>query len=254
LNVATTILEGIETQLGTWPENIAGIGMIGDLQFRPTHQILDDAVMQQTAMAVLFSGGVRMDTVIMHGCKPSGRYHMVTKSEGPVLLEIDGRPALEVMAEIIPERTFEEFPLFVTLGVNRGDKFGEFREEDYANHLCMAVDKARGALVMFEPNLVPGSEIQLMRRQIDQKYIGQRVDQLFAAVGDRRPFLALYIDCAGRAAAICNTESEEATEVQKSLNARGVPLLGVYSGVEVARVAGHVEALDWTGVLCVFSE
>ena len=46
---------------------------------------------------------------------------------------------------------------------------------------------------------------------------------------------------------------EEAVEVQKALPA-DIPLLGVYSGVELAKVGGHIQALDWTGVLCLFSE
>ena len=254
LNVATMILEGMGTTIGRWPECVAGIGMIGDLQFRPTFQTTGGGVLQQTAIAAVFSGGVRMDTMIMHGCTPSGRYHTVTKADGIVVLEIDGRPALDLLADMMPERTWEEYPLFITLGVNKGDKFGEFHEENYANHLCMAIDKDRGGLVMFEPNLSVGSEVQFMRRSIDLDYIGVRARQLFDRIGSRHPFLALYIDCAGRASAICNTEREEAAEVQQVLTERGVPLLGIYTGVEIATVAGSVQALDWTGVLCVFSE
>jgi hypothetical protein len=33
-----------------------------------------------------------------------------------------------------------------------------------------------------------------------------------------------------------------------------IPLLGIYSGVEIARVGGDLQPLDWTGVLCIFSE
>ena len=33
-----------------------------------------------------------------------------------------------------------------------------------------------------------------------------------------------------------------------------MPLLGMYAGVEIAKVGLEMEALDWTGVLCVFSE
>jgi len=32
-----------------------------------------------------------------------------------------------------------------------------------------------------------------------------------------------------------------------------IPLLGMYSGVEIARVKGQVMPLDWTGVLCIFT-
>ena len=44
-------------------------------------------------------------------------------------------------------KTWEDFPLFVTLGVNKGDKFGPFNEEDYANRLVMAVATIRWAWV-----------------------------------------------------------------------------------------------------------
>jgi small ligand-binding sensory domain FIST len=107
---------------------------------------------------------------------------------------------------------------------------------------------------MFEPDLTPGSEVQLMRRSIDLEYMSARVDRLFEQVGERRPFFALYIDCAGRASAICGSDGEESEEVQRAFAVRGVPMLGMYSGVEIAKVGGHVQPLDWTGVLCVFSE
>jgi hypothetical protein len=254
LNVATTILEGVASTLGSWPDCVAGIGLIGDLAFRPTFQADGSRVLQQSAIAAVFSGGVRMDTTIMHGCTPSGRYHTVTKTDGTVVLEIDGRPALDFLGDLVPDRNWEEYPLFITLGVNNGDKFGEFHEEHYANHLCMAIDRDRGGLVMFEPNLTAGSEVQLMRRSIDLDYVGVRTRELFDRVADRHPFFALYIDCAGRASAVCNSDGEEAVAVQRVLTERGVPLLGLYAGVEIAKVAGSVQALDWTGVLCLFSE
>jgi small ligand-binding sensory domain FIST len=148
---------------------------------------------------------------------------------------------------------WQDFPLFVTLGVNKGDKYGEFKEEEYANRLCMSVDKERGGLVMFEPDLEEGSEVQLMRRSIDFQYIGQRAQKLLDGLGDRKPVFALYIDCAGRASAYCGTEGEEAEEVQKVIGSK-MPMLGMFSGVEIAKVGNEMQALDWTGVLCVFSE
>jgi hypothetical protein len=255
LNLATPLIEGVGQTIGTWP-TVAGVGVFGDLQFNPTYQFFDDEVVQQTASALLMCGGVRMDTIILHGCEPAGRYHTITKAEGPVVLEIDGKPAVDMIAQLLgpgSNKSWEEYPLFVTLGVNRGERFGRFREEDYANRLCMAVDKARGGLVMFENDLQAGSDVQLMRRSIDFDYVGKRSDELLGRLDGRRPFFALYIDCAGRAAAYCGTEREEAEEVQRVIGGR-MPLLGMYSGVEIARVGKQIQALDWTGVLCVFSE
>lgn len=255
LNLATPLIKGIEKSIGNWP-NAAGVGMMGDFQWNRTYQWFDDKILQDTAMALVLSGGVRMDTIIMHGCKPSSDYHKITKADGNVVLEIDGKPAVDMIANLLGESSglgWQDFPLFVTLGVNKGDKYGEFKEEEYANRLCMSVDKERGGLVMFEPDLEEGSEVQLMRRSIDFQYIGQRAQKLLDGLGSRKPVFALYIDCAGRASAYCGTEGEEAEEVQKVIGSK-MPMLGMFSGVEIAKVGNEMQALDWTGVLCVFSE
>ncbi|MCI0495209.1 FIST C-terminal domain-containing protein [candidate division KSB1 bacterium] len=254
MNLATPLIEGMGQSLGTWPP-AAGVGMIGDWQSNPTYQWFDDRIEQQAAMALVLRGGVRMDTIIMHGCKPSSGYHTITKAEHNVVLEIDGKRAVDAVADLLGDafKSWEEYPFFVTLGLNKGDKYGEFKEEEYANRLVMGVDKERGGLMMFEPDLKVGAEVQLMRRSIDFKYMGKRVADLLERVGDRKPFFALYIDCAGRASAYSGTEGEEAEEIQKTIGTK-MPLLGMYSGVEIAKVGGDMQALDWTGVLCVFSE
>jgi len=255
LNMATPLIQGMSDELESWPRT-AGLGMMGSMQCNPSFQWFDDRVEQNTAMALALAGGVRMDTIIMHGCKPSGPYHTITAAQENIVLEIDGRPALEVVGEMLgpdADRSWESYPLFITLGLNKGDKFGAFNEEDYANRLCMAIDRERGGLVMFEPDLVAGSEIRLMRRSIDFDYMGVRAKKLLAGLNGRRPFLAIYIDCAGRASAYCGSEREEAEEIQRIIGSE-MPLLGVYSGVEVAKVGRDMQALDWTGVLCVLSE
>lgn len=255
LNLATPLIEGMEKSLGTWPP-AAGVGMLGDFAGNLTYQWFDDRIEQQAAMALVLSGGVRLDTIIMHGCKPSGGYHKITKAEGNVVLEIDSKPAVELIAELLgPDsyKSWEDYPFFVTLGLNKGDKFGEFKEEEYANRLVLGVDKDRGGLIMFEPDLKTGSEVQLMQRSFDFNYVRQRARDLLNRIGRRKPFFALYIDCAARASAYSGTEGEEAEEVQKVIGAE-MHLLGMYSGVEIAKVGIDMQALDWTGVLCVLSE
>ena len=191
---------------------------MGSMQWNPTFQWFDDRIEQHSAMALVLSGAARMDTIIMHGCRPAGSYHTITKAEGPLVLEIDGKPALDAIADLLgpdSDKSWEDYPLFVTLGVNKGDKFGQFKDENYANRLVMAIDRERRALVMFENDLKQGFEVQLMRRSIDFDYIGRRADELLGRLGGRTPFFALYIDCAARASAYCGTEREEAAEVQR---------------------------------------
>lgn len=255
LNMATPLLAGMGETLPAWPR-LAGAGLVGDMQCRETFQWLDDEVMQHSAMALLLPGDVQLDTVILHGCRPASDYHTITRADGAVVLEIDGRPALDVIADLLGKdsgKSWREYSFFVTLGVNRGDKYGPFQEDLYANRLCLGVDKERKGLVMFEPDLVPGSEFQLMARSMDLDYVSRRVLELLRRVeATRKPFFALYIDCAGRASAYSGADEEEAAEVQRALGGR-LPLLGLYSGVEIAGVGGKLQPLDWTGVFCVLS-
>lgn len=255
LNLATPLVRGMDQSIEDWPTS-AGIGLIGDWAGSPTYQWFDEQIETQSASALVISGGIQMDAIIMHGCKPAGRYHTITRAEHNVVLEIDGKRAIDAAAELLGQDAYDSwktYPFFLTLGVNKGDKFDDFIPENYANRLVMGIDEKRGGLIMFEPDLETGQEIQIMQRSIDFDYVEQRSIELLNRVGNRRPFLGLYIDCAARCAAVAGTEGEEAAPVQEVIGSK-MPLLGMYSGVEVAKVGNDMQALDWTGILCVFSE
>lgn len=254
LNMATPLLAGLASAHAI-PDGLAGMGVLGDMQLHPTALFADGKVLPAAASAVHLRAPFRLDTIVMHGCRPAGRYYEVTRSDNQVVLEIDGRPALDVISEMLgPDAglSWDDYALFLTLGVNRGDPYGPFVEENYANRMCIGVDKPRKGLVMFENDLVPGTKVQLMRRAIDASYMPGRVRELLRRAEGRTPLLAFYIDCAGRAGAYCGSDDEEALQVVETLP-RSIPLLGVYSGVEIARIGGHPQALDWTGVLCLLS-
>jgi hypothetical protein len=144
LNMVTPFLDGLREHLS--PEiRAAGAGLLGDMQCQPTWQWFDDRIDQQCALALVLSGAARMDEVVLHGCKPAGGYHTITASEGRTVLEIDQRPAVEVIGELLGADSgysWEDYRFFVTLGINKGDKWGDYVEEDYANRLCGGVIKS----------------------------------------------------------------------------------------------------------------
>jgi hypothetical protein len=252
LNLGTPLLEGLKAGLETWPP-LVGLALHGDPQWKPGLQYFGDRLAAQSAMALALSGPVRMDTLTITNLRPMSTYRVVTKTEGAALLEIDGHPALDVIAELVgPQLAPADYPLSVTLGVNKGDKFGAFHEHDYAIHLCVGVDEARRALIV-DNRMRPGLEFQLMRRHMDFADIRRQAEALLARVGTRRPFLALYIDCAGRASIYAGTDREEAAEIQAAIGA-SMPLFGIYSGGEISRMGGEVQRLTNAGVLSIFSE
>jgi len=256
INWATPLLAGMKESLGTWPP-MAGIAMLGDWQANPTYQWFDDRIERHAAMSLVLSGGVQMNTLIMHGCKPLSDYRTITKAEKNIVLEIDSKPALDVIAELLGKERFKEwldYPFFVIFGVNRGEKFGEFREDDYACRLLAGVDKQRKGLMMFEPDLIEGTEIQLMQRNIsDFEYVRNRCEEIINRTKGTKPIFTFYVDCAGRGSAYSGTEGEEAEVVQEIIGSK-MPLLGAYSGTEIALVGDVIQPCVFTGILCMFSE
>ena len=252
LLMATPLLAGIEAELGCLPD-INGVGMMGDFSCGPSKQWVGSELTEHHSLAMTFGGGLRVDSVIMHGCRPSTRYYTVTAASGQVILEINGEPALDFVHELLGRAIAPEaFPFFLLFGVNRGDKWCDFDENNYASRLCLGVDPARRGIVMFEPDMVEGTEFQIMYRSIELDYMKPRIDGLFERTAGRRPVFAFYINCAGRAAGYGGIDMEDAVAVQNTVGGRA-PILGVYSGVEIAPINGRSRGLDWTGVFCLFS-
>jgi len=134
----------------------------------------------------------------------------------------------------------------------------QVREENYVNRLITGTLPDDEGIVLFEPDLEEGTEILFMLRSPETMMESVRKNSIELMkqikTDGKAPIFGLYIDCAGRSAAFSETVNEEASEIQKVFNQYNVPLIGFYSGVEVAPLLGRSRGLDWTGVLLVLAE
>ena len=240
---------------------VTGAGVLGDYAFSATWQFCGDAVRRQQAVGALLPRSTRTCLQVMHGCTPmDGIPHVLTRLEGGVLHEIDGLPAADRIDEIYGSRDWRaQRPVNrLTIGVRQGDPFQLPGEDAWVNRLLTGVMPDGKAVGLFEPDLDQGMEVLFMLRDpmltLESARDGSRraVERMRAA--GARPRFALYVDCAGRTAALSRTPTEEAAEVQAVMNREGIPLLGFYSGVEVAPMRGVSRGLDWTGVLLLLGE
>ncbi len=259
MNSSTPLIEGIgEVLVDAVP--VIGAGLMGDYDFNRTFQFCGSSTGSQSLVGLMLGGDFSVYHRITHGCTPlDGIYHRVTKVSGPLLYEIDGRPIVEMINELFDSEEWqEERPLdFLTIGINCGERYERYRENQYVNRLILGVIPDRSGVMMFESDLRCGDEIQFMVRDAGRMVESARdnsrllVDRI--EKDGKIPLLALYIDCAGRAGNYSNTSVEEAGEVQKVLGERGIPLFGFYSGVELAPLQGRTRGLDWTGVLTILA-
>src|SRR5215207_8134734 len=69
----------------------------------PPYQYCDDEIVSDGVSYALLSGNARASWAISHCLIPIGGERKVTRSQGNVIYEIDGKPALEVLKEYLPE-------------------------------------------------------------------------------------------------------------------------------------------------------
>jgi hypothetical protein len=260
INASPSLIEGIEEKLKL-KVPIIGAGLVGDYEFNVTKQFCGSSVESQCVVGSLLAGDFKPYFSIMHGCVPKdGIYHTITRAEGPVLYEVDGKPVIDMIDDQYGSTEWStQMPVRrLTIGLNHGEKFEEFRENQFVNRLIAGVLPDREGILLFEPDLVEGSEILFMLRnnKMMMESVQKNSAELFEKIMAKgeKPVFGLYIDCAGRTAILSETLTEEASEVQNIFNRYNAPLFGFYSGVEVAPLLGRSRGLDWTGVLLVLAE
>lgn len=258
LNVGSRLVDGIYAGLAGKQLNIIGAGMIGDFQMTDSFVFDGHQTVKHTAVAAVFPGVFSSHTSIIHGCVPLSSFLEITKIDGPVIYEIDHRPALALIQEMIGEDQSPadgyNLSLCVTLGEKYGDPYAPYDESNYVNRLIISSDPDEGSVTLFEADFQAGTKIQLMTRnnQMMLASVRIRARELLDTLGSLTPIWGFYIDCAGRSSAFSGADIEEASVLQDELGEK-IPLLGFYSGVELAPLIGRTRPLDWTGVLTLFT-
>src|SRR5919199_1890106 len=85
-----------------------GGGAGDNLALVRTYQYCDDEIVSDGVAYALLSGEVQPASAIGVGYLPIGGERKVTRSEGNVVYEIDGKPALEMLREYLPERALAD--------------------------------------------------------------------------------------------------------------------------------------------------
>jgi hypothetical protein len=257
LHHASSIVSGFNHAVGNAPIQLFGGGLLTDMNMSGAWVFDGEGVRKHALIALVFPPSVEAETVILHGCRPVSTFMDITRIEGATVYELDNEPALRVIERMlglpIGGGRGQELSLIATLGQKQGDPYAPYDENAYVNRLILSADPQTGSITLFEPDFERGTQVQIMSR--DNGLMLDSVRRGIIAMNDALTghdnLLGLYIDCAGRASVRSGSAEEEAELVVQGLDPR-LPLLGFYSGVEVAPFSeGQSRPLDWTGVLTV---
>jgi len=204
-----------------------------------------DGLVSGGLSGVLLTRAVPMSIRVTQSCVPIGPRHRITGCQDNVLVELDGRPALEVFQEEIGEvlsRDLSKVAGFIFAGFPvRGTDTG-----DYLVRNLLGVDEENELLVVDE-RLVPGEPMHFCRRDA-----ASAREDLERMLGDLKEGLSgppkggLYYSCIARGASLFGEQSEEVRTIHAALG--DFPLAGFFGAGEIS----NHRLYSYTGVLALF--
>ena len=231
----TALVEGLA---GALPAGVAITGgLAGDGSRFADTWVLDGArPLPRCVSAVgLYGAHVR----VSHGCEGGwsdfGPARRITRSQGNVLYELDGQPALDLYKTYLGERA-EGLPgtaLLFPLAIKRAGASGEALVRT-----ILGIDEAARSMT-FAGDMPEGAVARLMRTSNDRLVdsASQAVAQAARGIGSDRSPLVISVSCVGRRL-VLGERTEEEVETVVDGSPPGASHVGFYSYGEISPALG----------------
>ncbi len=220
---------------------------------RKTYQYHNDEVFSEGISCIVMSGTGTIAWGINHGCVPIGSKRTITRSEGNIIREIDGVPALEALKDYFAEdwqSQWNKTSLNLCLGFKTPAHIREAYEA-YIVRYMMAKDDQQGT-VTIQSDAQEGGDLWIVRR--DKELIRNGLKEISRQIRDQagtgKPKFVLQFECVGRGKVVFR--EQEKVELIRSLQqdlGGDIPWLGFYTYGEIGPIARHDCFHNFTSVV-----
>jgi hypothetical protein len=224
----------------------------------PTYQYCDDEVISDGVSYALLSGKAQPSWAISHGLIPIGGERIVTRSQGNVIYEIDGKPAVEVLKEYLPEQALVEDRDWMHYAVSLALCFEApryMKDEEYVVRGVPGVRMADGSITV-QTEVPEGTSIWFSSRDKEKMTTG--LDRMAAKIkeqsGGEKPKLVLQFECMTRGNTMLR-EQEKLQILKQFRQSVGpeAPWAGFYTIGEIGPVEEHNNQHLFTSVVLALS-
>jgi len=241
------LLESLDATLGALP--VAGAAASMNPPDGDTFQFSGDESGPAAVSGLRLGGSFRYYAAVSQGCRILGAPVRVTRAHDNIILEINGRPALEVVRERVPDLFG---PVAVgarkTLFVGSADTDGPtpFRN-------VIAIDPDTGMLAITS-DVEDGQNVTLAVQEsgVARKDLDRTLRHAVADSPGVSFRFGLYFNCLARGRNLYEEEGVDTAVISQALP--DVPVLGLFGNAEIAPVAGANRVLMHSGVLVLVGE
>ena len=185
-------------------------------------------------------------TGLSQGCSPISETLTITKSQRNIILELDGRPAFDVLLDVTGKEFLDNLQkmggtIFVAFPILGSDK------ADYTVRNLVGLDPQNKVIAISE-NISDGDKLLFCRRDKESavKDMYRMSEDLKRRIGEKQIRGGVYISCAARGPNQFSGSAREVDIIKETLG--DFPLAGFYANGEISRD----EIYAYTGVLAVF--
>ena len=227
-----------------------------DFARRQTYQYYDDEVVSDGVAYVLLTGKVQAAWAVSHGCIPIGNERKVTRCQGNVIYEIDGKPILEVIKEYIPDpdlvANWYRYALTLALSFKAPEYF---EDEEYIVQGIPRINEDDGSITI-QTEVSEGMSVWFSSRDKEKIATGldRMAQQIKHQLGDAQPKLVFQFDCASRGKIMFRDQERTKLlgEFRQSVGP-DAPWVGFYTYGEIGPVATHNLRHLYTAVVLALS-
>jgi hypothetical protein len=224
----------------------------------PPYQYCDDEVITDGVSYALLSGKAQAGWAISHGCIPIGGERIVTRSKGNIIYEIDGKPAMEVFEEYLPEDALTDDRDWIHYAISLSLCFrapSYMKDEEYVVRGMPAVSMADGSITV-QTEVPEGTSIWLSSR--DKEKVSNGFDRMSQQIKDQlggeKLKLVFQFECATRGKTMFR--EQEKLQLLKRFRqslAPDAPWVGFYTAGEIGPVEEHNLRHLYTSVVLALS-
>jgi small ligand-binding sensory domain FIST len=201
-----------------------------------------------TAVALVFPPELHPSLGMTQGCQAVGDPQTITAVEGNLILEIEGRPAVEALEKTLSNPNnpgLRQMTQHLLAGIG---ELGAGGRSDYVVRPFAIADSDRPALAVYEPVRAGQTICFTLRDAIGAREdMKAMLDEQASGRGKAPPKFGVYFNCAGRGSALYGQAGLDPELIQRRFG--NLPLAGIESSFEIAPTCGKPRIHMFTGVL-----
>ena len=233
------------------PLPIIGGMASGASQARYNRLFLDDQALRSGGVGLTISGPLELDCIVSQGCRPIGEHFRVTKVDGNVVLELGGKPALDVLQNLAKradakERDFLQGGLL--LGGVIDENRSHFGRGDFLVRSILGIDRKRKGIAAGEFYRL-GKTVQFHVRD-PQTAVEDLQLLLDSQQLVKQPFAGLLVTCNGRGRSLFHEEDHDLNIIHERIGE--VPIAGFFAAGEIGPIGGRSFLHGHTACLTLF--